>query len=86
MWFKLSLLVLVCVMMVVLNFAGMHPRVHQLASKSSNTIQVVEPKRENTTMVSFSLFWPRSCADLRGRLHRLRIYSRLEAIRVPQRH
>jgi hypothetical protein len=56
MWFKLSLLVLVCVMMVVLNFAGMHPRVHQLASKSSNIVQVVERKMENITMVSFSLF------------------------------
>jgi fatty acid desaturase len=56
MWFKLSLLVLVCVMMVVLNFGGMHPCMHRPASKLSNIVQVVDQNRENTTRVSLSLF------------------------------
>ena len=47
MWFKLSLLVLVCVMMVVLNFGGMHLCVHRLASKLSNIVQVVDQKKED---------------------------------------
>jgi hypothetical protein len=55
MWFKLSLLVLVCVMMVVLNFGGMLPCADQIASKMIDIIQVVDQGQGNTRMVSFRL-------------------------------
>lgn len=56
MWFKLSLLVLVCVMMVVLNFGGMLLCVHQVVSEISDIVQAVDQGRGNTTTVSFSAF------------------------------
>jgi hypothetical protein len=56
MWFKLSLLVLVCVMMVVLNFGGMLPCVRQPANETSDIVQAVDQGRGNMTTVSFSAF------------------------------